>query len=106
VWKDALLAGSNFDANGNQLVWVRSEAKGRRAPPRPSPRSSASAQTPALSSKFGLVTGRMNSEISNTLGTVVTGGLVGRRDVPRCSAPLPSSPPIPTRPRRPPRRPA
>ncbi len=76
VWNDGLLAGSTFDANNNQRMWVRSEARvGDKR------RVIASLvkvqQAPALSSKFGLIAGRMNSDVSNTAGTVLTGGAVG-----------------------------
>ena len=76
IWKDALLAGMNYDANGDEKVWVRSEAAvdGRR-------RVLAALvevdEKSALSSKYGLITGRLNAELTNTAGTVLTGGLLG-----------------------------
>jgi Tfp pilus assembly protein PilX len=76
VWKDALLNGSNYDANDNQLVWVRSEAKvkDRRRVIAALVRVE---ETPAMSSEFGLIAGRMNAEVTNTLGTVLGGPLLG-----------------------------
>ncbi len=75
VWSDALLSNLNYDANGNELVWVRSEA--RVGPQRRVIAALVRAkQTPALSSKYGLMAGRMNSEISNALGSVLTGGIL------------------------------
>jgi Tfp pilus assembly protein PilX len=75
VWKDALLGGANYDGNHNQLVWVRSEANvdGHRRVLAALVRVE---QSPALSSKFGLVTGRMNAEVTNTLGAVLGGPLL------------------------------
>jgi len=76
VWKDGLLLQQNYDVNDNQLVWVRAEAKvGTRR--RVIAALVRAKQTAALSSKYGLMTGRMNSEVSNTLGSILTGGLVG-----------------------------
>ena len=76
VWKDALLGGANYDANGDELVWVRSEAAvdGRR---RVLAALVEVAEESALSSKYGLITGRLNAELTNTVGTVLTGGLLG-----------------------------
>jgi Tfp pilus assembly protein PilX len=77
VWDEALRgARPNYDANGNGLVWVRSQAQvGGRS------RVLASLVTikevPAMSSKYGLITGRMNAELSNTAGTLLTSGLLG-----------------------------
>ena len=76
MWSDGLLANQNYDANNNQLVWIRSEAKvGKQR--RVLAALVRAKQTPALSSKYGIMTGRMNAEISNTVGTILTGGLVG-----------------------------
>jgi hypothetical protein len=76
IWKDSLLNSSNYDANANHLVWVRSEAKvGNHR--RVLAALVRAKQTPALSSKYGLLTGRMNAEVSNVLGTTLTGGLLG-----------------------------
>lgn len=76
IWKDELLGGPNYDANGDERVWVRSEATvgGRR-------RALAAlvrvGEAPAFSSKYGLMTGRLNAELTNTAGAVLSGGLVG-----------------------------
>jgi hypothetical protein len=78
VWKDSLLtAKMNYDANANQLVWMRSEAHvdGRKRVLAALVRVN---QTPALSSKYGLVTGRMNADITNSVGTVLGGPLLGQ----------------------------
>ena len=76
VWKDALLAGMNYDANGDERVWVRSEASvaGHR---RVLAALVRVAEENALSSKYGLITGRLNAELTNTAGAVLTGGLLG-----------------------------
>ena len=75
VWKDALLSNMNYDANGDELVWVRSQAAvdGRR-------RVLAALvqvdEESALNSKHGLITGRLNAELTNTAGAVLNGDLV------------------------------
>ncbi|HEV7804508.1 MAG TPA: hypothetical protein VGO80_01700 [Solirubrobacteraceae bacterium] len=75
-WKNALLSGWNYDQNANGYVWVRSEAHagGRQrvlaALVRP-------AQVAALSSKYGLMTGRLNADVTNSAGMLLTGGLLG-----------------------------
>ena len=76
VWKDALLARPNYDANGDELVWVRSEAmvEGRK---RVLAALVQVEEIPAFSSRYGLMTGRMNAELTNTAGAALSGGLVG-----------------------------
>ena len=76
VWSEDLLAQPNYDANGNGLVWVRSQANvgGRQ---RILASLVAIKEVPAMSSKFGLITGRMNSELTNTTGTLLTSGVLG-----------------------------
>lgn len=76
VWREDLLTSSrNFDENGDELVWVRSEAEvdGRR-------RALAALvrveEKPAFSSKYGLLTGRMNAEVRNTAGVLLSGSLL------------------------------
>ena len=76
IWKDALLSNMNYDANGDEQVWVRSESnvKGRRRVLAALVRVS---ETPAFASKYGLMTGRLNADLTNTVGTVLNSGLVG-----------------------------
>lgn len=76
VWKDALLSRWNYDQNGDGKVWIRSEAtvSGRK---RVLAGLVEVAQTPAMSSKYGVIAGRMNAELTNTVGTVLNGGLLG-----------------------------
>jgi hypothetical protein len=76
VWKDALLTRLNYDQNANQQVWVRAQAT-VAGHTRVLAALVKAAQTPALSSKYGLMTGRMNAEVTNTAGALLTGGLVG-----------------------------
>jgi Tfp pilus assembly protein PilX len=78
VWKDTLLTSQmNYDANANQLAWIRSEAHvdGRKRVVAALVRVT---QSPALSSKYGLVTGRMNADITNSVGAVLGGGLLNQ----------------------------
>jgi Tfp pilus assembly protein PilX len=60
TWKDALLTRQNYDQNHNQLVWVRAQATvaGQTRALAALVRIDT---TPALSSRFGLIAGRMNS---------------------------------------------
>ena len=76
VWSNNLLNEDNYDANNNQKVWVRSEANvaGRHRVLAALVRVE---ETPALSSKFGLMAGRMNSDVTNTVGAVLGGSLLG-----------------------------
>jgi Tfp pilus assembly protein PilX len=76
VWKDALLGRDPYDANDNQLVWVRSEATvgGHR---RVLAALVRVLQTAALSSKYGLVAGRMNSELTTSVTYALTSGVLG-----------------------------
>ena len=75
VWKDELLANMNYDANHDELVWVRSEAAvaGRR---RVLAVLVGVDEKPALSSKYGLITGRINADLTNTAGALLSGELV------------------------------
>ncbi|MEA2219609.1 MAG: hypothetical protein QOJ35_2235 [Solirubrobacteraceae bacterium] len=78
VWKDALLTSKmNYDANANQLVWLRAEAHvdGRKRVLAALVRVN---QSPALASKFGLVTGRINADITNSVGAVLGGPLLSQ----------------------------
>lgn len=65
----------NYDANDDELVWVRSEAAvaGRRRVLAALVRVD---EKPALSSRYGLITGRLNSELTNTAGALLAGDLV------------------------------
>ncbi len=77
IWNEGLLTSSrNFDQNGDELVWVRSEASvaGHRRVLAALVRVE---ETSAFASKYGLLTGRMNAELTNTAGAVLNGGLVG-----------------------------
>lgn len=76
VWKDGLLARSNYDANANHLLWVRSEANvaGKRRVLAALVRAK---QTPALSSRYGLMTGRLNSDVTTSVAYTLTGGALG-----------------------------
>ncbi len=76
VWKDALLSRWNYDENADGKVWIRSEARvgGRK---RVIAGLVEVARAPALASKYGVITGRMNAELTNTAGTVLNGGLLG-----------------------------
>lgn len=76
IWKDALLGNMNYDANGDERVWVRSEAAvdGHRRALAALVRVS---ETPAFSSKYGLMTGRLSSDLTNTAGQLLSSGLVG-----------------------------
>jgi Tfp pilus assembly protein PilX len=75
-WKDALLTRQNYDQNHNDLVWVRAQATVDHKT-----RALAGLvridTTPALSSKFGLIAGRMNADVTSAANTVLTGGLLG-----------------------------
>jgi Tfp pilus assembly protein PilX len=76
AWKDALLERWNYDQNANGYVWIRAEAHaGDRkrvlaALVRP-------AQVAALSSKFGLMTGRVGADVTNSAHTLLSNGLLG-----------------------------
>ena len=76
VWRETLLSNPSHDANANGLMWVRAvgNVSGRQ-------RVLASLveikKIPALQSKYGLVTGRMNAELTNTAGALLTSGLLG-----------------------------
>jgi len=76
VWKNELLTNVNYDKNANQLLWVRAEATvhGRK---RVLAALTKVAQTPALQSKYALMTGRLNSDLLNSTGAVLSSGLVG-----------------------------
>jgi hypothetical protein len=76
VWKDALLSRWNYDQNADGKVWIRSEAHvgGRK---RVLAGLVKVTETPALSSKYGIVAGRLNAELTNTVGTVLNSGLLG-----------------------------
>jgi hypothetical protein len=76
VWKDTLLARQNYDQNHNNLVWVRAQATvhGKTRALAGLVRTNT---TSALSSKFGLVTGRMNSDVTNSADIVLSGSLLG-----------------------------
>ena len=76
VWKDALLSKDPYDANANQLVWVRSEAK-VGAQRRVLAALVRVGQTSALSQKYGLIAGRMNSELTTSVTYTVTSGVLG-----------------------------
>ena len=93
VWKNALLDEPNYDANGNQLVWVRSEASVGGRTRACSPRSCASSRPPALSSKYGLMTGRMNAEVDERARHGAHRRRSSAASRRRCSAPIRSSPP-------------
>lgn len=76
IWRESLLTSSkNYDLNGDELVWVRSQAAvaGKRRVLAALVRVE---ETPAFSSKYGLLTGSMNAEVSNTLGTVLSGSIL------------------------------
>ena len=75
VWKDALLSSMNYDANGDELVWVRSEAavEGRRRVLAALVRVD---EESAFDARYGLITGRLNAELTNTAGALLSGGLV------------------------------
>ena len=77
VWDETLKTTQwNYDANNNGYVWVRSEAHvgGRK---RVIAALVHPAQVPALSSKYGLMTGRLNSDVTNAAGSLLTSGLLG-----------------------------
>jgi Tfp pilus assembly protein PilX len=77
VWSNSLLTSNhNYDENGNQKVWVRSQATvGGRT--RVLAALVKVTQTPALSSTYGLITGRMNADLTNSLNVVLSNGLIG-----------------------------
>jgi Tfp pilus assembly protein PilX len=77
AWNNSLLTSKrNYDENGNQMVWLRSQATvaGRT---RVLAALVKVTQTSALSPTYGLMTGRMNSELTNTAGALLSNGLVG-----------------------------
>jgi Tfp pilus assembly protein PilX len=76
TWKDALLTRQNYDQNHNQLVWVRAQATvaGQTRALAALVRIDT---TPALSSRFGLIAGRLNADVTNAANTVLTGGVLG-----------------------------
>lgn len=76
IWREDLLSTSrNFDRNGDGLVWVRSEAAvdGRRRVLAALVRVE---EEPAFSSKYGIITGRLNAEVRNTAGELLSGDLL------------------------------
>ena len=76
IWKATLLDRPSYDANNNGLVWVRSQAQvGGRS--RVLASLVAVKEVPAMASKYGLMTGRMNAELTNTAGTLLTSGVLG-----------------------------
>lgn len=77
VWSNSLLTTKhNYDENANQQVWVRSQATvGGRT--RVLAALVKVTQTAALSSTYGLMTGRMNAELTNTAGALLSNGLIG-----------------------------
>lgn len=76
VWADALLSKMNYDQNANQKVWVRASATvaGRT---RTLAALTTVAQTSALASKYAVMTGRMNADLTNSLGTVLSDSVIG-----------------------------
>lgn len=77
VWRENLLTTQrNYDQNGDELVWVRAQATvgGKRRVLAAQVRVE---ETSAFNSKYGLITGRMNAELTNTAGVVLSGSLVG-----------------------------
>lgn len=74
VWKDALLSSWNYDQNANDLMWIRAQATvaGRQ---RVLAALVRVGKTPALSSKYGLMTGRMRADVTNSLDAVLGGSL-------------------------------
>ncbi len=76
VWSEELLNTSrNFDENADEHVWVRSEASvdGRRRVLAALVRVE---QAAVFSSKYGLITGRMSAELTNTAGEPLSAELV------------------------------
>lgn len=75
IWKDSLLGNMNYDANGDKRVWVRSESAvgGRRRVLAALVRVE---ERPAFSSRYGLITGRVNAELTNTAGVLLSDELV------------------------------
>jgi hypothetical protein len=72
VWREGLLGSSlNYDFNSDELVWVRAEAAvaGRRRVLAALVRVE---ETTAFSSKHALLTGRMNVEVTNSLGLLLS----------------------------------
>ncbi|MEA2139819.1 MAG: hypothetical protein QOG56_2969 [Solirubrobacteraceae bacterium] len=76
VWTNALLVDWNYDHNANGYVWIRSEAH-VGASKRVLAALVRPAQVAALSSKYGLMTGRVTADVATTAGTVLSGGLLG-----------------------------
>ena len=76
VWRENLLTTQrNYDQNGDELVWVRAQATvgGKRRVLAAQVRVE---ETSAFSSKYGLLTGRMNAEVSNATGTLLSGSIL------------------------------
>lgn len=79
VWSDGLLSNPSWDANANEKVWVRAQStvggKTRALVGLVQVRT-----TPALNSKFGLVSGGLTDDLGttvNTLGSNMLGGVLG-----------------------------
>ena len=76
VWTNSLLNNYNYDDNKNELLWVRAEAtvNGRT---RVIAALAKVAESPAVDPKYAVMTGRLNADVVNTAGTVLTSGLIG-----------------------------
>ncbi|MBA3746959.1 MAG: hypothetical protein H0W96_05630 [Solirubrobacterales bacterium] len=78
VWSESILQATdryNWDRNGNGKIWIRSEAiVGGRT--RALAGLAQISTTSPLASKYGLMTGRLNAELSNSLGAVLTGSVL------------------------------
>jgi len=76
VWDNWLLDRMNYDANGNERVWVRAQATvGGRT--RVLAALAKVSESPAVQSKYAVMTGRLNSDLVNSTGAVLSSVLVG-----------------------------
>ena len=76
VWSNDLTDNYNFDDNKNGLLWVRAQAT-VNSRTRVIAALAKVAQSPALDPKYAVMTGRLNADLVNSAGTVLSSGLVG-----------------------------
>ncbi|MDP2710538.1 MAG: hypothetical protein Q8O56_04910 [Solirubrobacteraceae bacterium] len=76
VWSDSLLTGKNYDANGNNKVWVRAQStvEGRT---RVLVGLVQVRTTPAIPSRFGLVSGNLTDDLGSTVNNITANALGG-----------------------------
>ncbi len=76
VWANTLLTNAAWDANGNDKVWVRAEST-VRGKTRALVGLVRARSTPALNSRYGLVSGGMSDDLGTTLNTLTNQGVLG-----------------------------